>query len=309
MDAHGSGDSEIEAFGAKHSNSSPFSTEADARPPMTRRQMIAAASGGLLAAAGITIAEAGERRHAGDQGGRRKGVAEQYPVLPVEQVLGRGPTSPEPAGRAAREPRAAPAGPAPIVAGLPWYEAFDTPVARDGAYWIGLGRGWGEVRGGHIVCFRPPAIRDADGAWPHYDQGQTNACAGFASSRAASLLNRRLFDGFLMYEAAKRYDRWRGDGYEGCSVDGALNALEHEGPFSVRLDGLSQPIAAAAIDSWTWANSVEETLAALCSREGFVRVLNSWGTSYPREVRLPIRSLDRIIAERAELGIVIDRAA
>ena len=200
-------------------------------------------------------------------------------------------------------------GPAPVVMGCAWYESFDRPVRRGGSWWIGLPEFfWGEVRGGHAVCLRPPALMDMESAYLHYDQGEEGACAGFATARAASLFNRRLYDGFAQYGAAQRHDEWPGEGYFGTSVNGALQGLRLEGAWRVRA-GVTAAAATVSdgISAFRWASSSDQVLTALGSREGFVRILNSWGEGYPREVRLPVAGLARLMAEGGEFGVPVDR--
>jgi hypothetical protein len=254
---------------------------------LTRRKLLAGV-GGLLAAPALAMASAA--------------ATETHP----ERAFGcRVDVAPGPAP-ASRASAVAATSPRPVLAGIPWYERFDTPVERTGAFWIGLGREWGSVRAGHAVCLRPPALRDPRGAWEHYDQGASCAAVGFAASRAASLLTQRLYDGVRMYEAAQRYDQWNGENYDGTTIEAGLAALVAEGPWPVR-QSITQPIRADAIKSWRWALTVEEILAALGSGEEFVRVLSSWGTAFPREVRLPLRAIERLLAESSQFGVAIGR--
>lgn len=197
----------------------------------------------------------------------------------------------------------------PVVIGCNWYDAFDAPEKRaDGFWWIGINQNWGSVRGGHAVCLRPPALTDLVSAWDHYNQGEEGACSGFASARAASIYNRRLYDGFNQYYAARRNDQWIGENYEGSSINGALQGLRLEGAWRVR-SGVpaATPTLADGISRFVWANSVDQIRSALKTREQFVRVLNSWGRDYPREVRLPLYALERLISEGGEFGVPIDR--
>ena len=196
----------------------------------------------------------------------------------------------------------------PVVIGVEWYERFDQPERRDGAYWIGLDGVWGDVRGGHAVCLRPPAIADLDSAWLHYDQGEEGACAGFAAARAASLCNRRLYDGFKQYEAAQRNDEWAGEGYFGTSVNGALQGLRLEGAWPVRAGKTAlSPRPQAGVTGFLWAKTVQDVTRALKTTEGFVRVLNSWGNDYPREVRMPLTAVEKLLAAGGEFGVPLDR--
>ena len=201
--------------------------------------------------------------------------------------------------------------PSPVVIGIPWYSAFDSPVQRDGAWWIGLGD-WGRVRGGHAVCLRPPQLADVASAWFHYNQRQEGACVGYATSRAATLFNRRIYDGRSLYLAAQRRDPWPGSSveeprYEGTSVLAGLDTLRLDGAWPVRAGRVTGPRAADGIQNFYWCDSAEQVGHALDSK-AYVRVLNSWGRGYPREVRLPMEAIDRLIREEGEFAVPVDRA-
>lgn len=196
----------------------------------------------------------------------------------------------------------------PVVVGIPWYEAFDKPVKRGASYWIGdVGGEWGEVRGGHAVCLRPPSVTDVVSAYAHYDQGSEGACVGFATARAATLMNRKLYDGLEQYWAAQRNDEWAGEGYVGSSVNGGLQGLRLEGAWLVRAGVTRGPLIDQGISGFRWAKSPVEVQAALKSKEPYVRILNSWGTNYPKEVRMPLASVSRLIDEGGEFGVPVDR--
>lgn len=198
----------------------------------------------------------------------------------------------------------------PVVAGVPWYTAFDTPVkGSDGWWWIGTNADWGSVRGGHAICLRPPSLTDLVSAWDHYNQGQEGACVGFACSRAASLMNRRLYDGFSLYRVAQTRDPWPGEAYSGTSVNAGLNTLRIDGAWRVRKGVVSGPHSEDRIVSFLWARTSNDVVLALQTVEPFVRVLNSWGRGYPREVRLPVPALARLLREGGEFGVPTDLVA
>ncbi len=203
--------------------------------------------------------------------------------------------------------RSMPAVACPVVMGVPWYEAFDQPVLKGGAYWIGLGD-LGRVRGGHAVCLRPPAVKDVASAHAYCNQGVEGSCVGWAVSRAATLLNRRLYNGFPLYEAAKRRDPWAGEDYDGTSVNAGLDTLRLEGAWPVRAGVTSGPRVQAGVSAFRWAHTVYEVTEALHSGEPFVRLLNSWGVNYPKEVRVPLAVIERLLAEGGEFGVPVDRS-
>ena len=203
----------------------------------------------------------------------------------------------------------APATAVPVVIGIPWYSGFDRPM-RDAVafdvYWIGKGE-LGSVRGGHAVCLRPPTMTDPKASWVHYNQGREGACVGFATSRAATLFNNKLYNGLNLYNKAKTRDPWPGENYSGTSVNAGLNTLRLDGAWPVKAGVTVGPVKADGILSYAWAKSASEVAAALKSDEGFVRVLNSWGKGYPAEVRMPLEVLDRLLKEGGEAGVPIDR--
>lgn len=202
---------------------------------------------------------------------------------------------------------AMPATACPVVIGVNWYTAFDRPTKDSaGIYWIGREASWGMLRGGHCVCLRPPTITDLVGAQTYWNQGREGACVGFGTSRAASLYNRRFYDGFSLYNAAKTRDSWPGEDYSGTSVNAGLKTLQVQGAWRATPQG-SQPFLKDGCTSFLWARSVEDVTAALKSSEPFVRILNSWGMGYPAEVRMPLEAVARLLSEGGEFGVPVDR--
>jgi len=195
----------------------------------------------------------------------------------------------------------------PVVMGIPWWTAFDTPIMVDRAWYIGTEQEWGTLRGGHAVCVRPPSVADLGSAYLHYNQGSEGACVGFAVSRAASLSNRRLYDGFSLYRAAQRRDPWPGEAYSGTSVNAGLDTLRLEGAWPVVKGVVQAARLTAGISEFRWARSVEEIRDALKTDEGFVRILNSWGAGYPREVRMHWWAVERLLAAGGEFGVPVDK--
>lgn len=201
-----------------------------------------------------------------------------------------------------------PEGNCPVVIGMNWYASFDRPMRDvDGAWWIGEQSNWGTVRGGHCICLRPPGLPDIVGAHAYWNQGVEGACVGFGVSRAASLFNRRLYDGFSLYRAAQQRDEWPGESYSGTSVNAGLQTLRIDGAWRATPSG-TRPVYKDGCSSFMWASTVDDIVGALKTNEPFVRVLNSWGLNYPAEVRISLESLQRLMNENAEAGIPIDRA-
>ncbi|MFM9106347.1 MAG: hypothetical protein ACKOWF_06570 [Chloroflexota bacterium] len=283
-------------------------------PARTRRGLLQAAAGGAAVLAGITrvspAAGAGPRDRVGAED-------ECDPADPDCEQFGAGRPNGRfgcillPASQRGDAPGRFGAGPdttpSPVLAGIPWFEAFDRPVRRTSGWWIGTTSSWGAVRAGHAVCLRPPSIPDLAGGWEFYDQGPSDACVGFATARMLSMYNARFYNGQEMYRAAQQNDRWPGSNYAGTSIDGGMQAALRVGAWRVANFRTTGPFLSDGIKSWAWLESSDEVLTALGSREGFVRILNSWGAGYPREVRLPLAGLNRIIREGAQFASAVDR--
>ena len=204
-----------------------------------------------------------------------------------------------------------PTTPVPVVLGALWYSNFDRPtVGSDGRWWIGRGD-LGHIRGGHAVCLKPQSLRDSVAWWQWFNQGQEGACVGFAASRAMTLLNRKRYDARWLYREAQRVDEWPGEDYSGTSVRAAMDVLRRVG-HAPTYRGVTRPVdAAEGITENRWATSVDEVLTCLQSPAyatiGAVPVLNSWGTSFPHIVWLPLETLDRLLREDGEATIFTDR--
>jgi hypothetical protein len=133
-------------------------------------------------------------------------------------------------------------------------------------------------------------------------------CVGFGISRLTSHLNRKRYDGFELYRAAKKVDEWPGEDYDGTSVRAGLDVLRTQGHWLVtrghtRAAQLSEGIAANR-----WVTSIKDCLSVLGTPDGdSVEVLNSWGKSYPQIVHMPASVLERLWCEEGEIGVVTDR--
>jgi hypothetical protein len=206
-----------------------------------------------------------------------------------------------------------PTKPTPVVLGINWYQQFDAPVARDGAWWIGVGD-WKAIRGGHAICVKPPVLKDYAAFWTHYDQGVEGACVGFSASRMMSLLNasptlKPLYDGKSLYLEAREIDGIEDTMGEGTTVRAGMDVLRAQGPFPVRKGIVMPPEIGHGIVANRWATSVEQIVACLGqdASRGWVDLVNSWGRRYPRVVRLPLESLERLLREDGDATIVTDR--
>lgn len=236
-------------------------------------------------------------------------------------------------------PEAIPVRPVPVVVGFGWYSNFNNPVKdSQGRYWIGKGN-WGSLLGGHCFCFEPgneldangvgvaPSLQDALSWWDFYDQWDSSACTGYGTSRMVSLLNRKRYFAKWLWDQAKAGDEWSdtnpGDN-EGSSVNSAMRVLRTKGhvlwntkyqEFDDIYDNHERsalkPVVSEGISVVRWAKNVDEVHAALKSpandRMGGVRFLNSWGRSYPHRTWMSDETLQRLIDEDGEVGLVVDR--
>jgi len=208
-----------------------------------------------------------------------------------------------------------PISPTPVVLGINWYSAFDRPTqAKDRSWWLPrAGQSLGYVRGGHAICMRPDALRDS---WHAYYSQVGGSCVGFSISRMMSLLNRERYDGQKLYLAAQLTDDWDDTPpEEGTSVRAGCDIARRLGMWRViRGKTEDHPTLDRGIAENRWATSVEEIAACLSPADegdaildrGWVRLVNSWGLTYP-EVRLDLDVLHRLVfAEQGEATVVTD---
>jgi hypothetical protein len=213
--------------------------------------------------------------------------------------------------------------PTPVVLGVNWYSAFDSPQKdSQGHYWIGRDGKLGSVRGGHCVCLKPKGVSDTTGWWDFYNQGAEGACVGFGTSRAVTLMNRKRYFARWLWDQAKLADEWSdtnpGDD-NGTSVRAGLGVLKDKGHITwqtslkeadddwTKRQALT-PIYAEGINAYRWATSVDDALAALgYTGLDYVDMINSWGRSYPHLTRMPATVLARLLKEDGEVGLVTDR--
>jgi len=203
---------------------------------------------------------------------------------------------------------ATPAAPTPVVLGINWYSNFDEPnLDSKGRYWIGVGN-LGPIRGGHCICAKSSGHPDLIGWWQFYDQGQEGACVGFGTARAQSLLNRTRYDAFWTYNEAKKIDEWPGEDYDGTSVRAGF---EVERTLGLKRARSGLVVQGDGIAAYRWATTVKMVHGSLQSpladSLGAIPLLNSWGTAYPHIVWLPDETLDRLLSEDGEAGLITDR--
>lgn len=220
--------------------------------------------------------------------------------------------------------------PRPVVLGINWYTNFDRPEQdSNGKYWIGRSSNLGSIRGGHCVALQPYGVADNLNWWSFYDQGSEGACVGFGSSRMMTLMNRKRYFARWLWDRSKEIDEWSdtnpGDA-DGTSVRAALDVLRTKGhvPWrdleayrAMNTDGEGSdwiarakltPVVSEGISANRWIRSMDDMIQVLGQgKRSYCVVLNSWGTSYPRYVRIPITTLERLWNEDGEFGVPTDR--
>jgi hypothetical protein len=214
--------------------------------------------------------------------------------------------------------------PQPVVVGINWYSDFDSPVKKGRMYWVGLNaKKLGYVRGGHCVCMPHLTTADATGWQLFYNQGEEGACVGFGSSRAMSLLNRKQFNPWWLWDLAKTVDEWAetnaGDG-EGTSVRAAMDILRTLGhvPWAKEMKDLAwqerdklTALAAEGISENRWALKIDDLFSVLQNeaykKRGAIPFLNSWGLSYPHVTWMPCETWDRLMQEQGEFTMITDK--
>lgn len=211
-----------------------------------------------------------------------------------------------------RRTLAATLAPSPMVWGVNWYAAFDSPDrASDGRWWVARDGNLGQVRGGHAIASPSNDHRDRESWQIFYDQGSEGACVGFSVCRMLTYLNRRRYDGRELYKAAQKVDVWPGESYEGTSVRAGLDVARKRGPCRVR-DGVTRaPAAGEGISEYRWTADADDAIRVLGwdhgTKVGAVPWTNSWGDDYPRVVWVPGEVAQRLIDEDGEVAVPVDR--
>lgn len=218
--------------------------------------------------------------------------------------------------------------PRPVVIGVNWYSNFDDPI-RDssGAWWIGRGS-LGRLRGGHCVCLKERKAPRGPKSYAFYDQGTEGACVGFGTSLMLSHLNHKLYFARWLWDRSKEIDEWSdtnpGDS-DGTSVRAALDIVRTKGHIvydplahdSINRDGVGAdwiprssltPVYEEGIKANRWITSIDDCLQVLgYTGLDYVDIMNSWGSSYPPLVRMPVTTLERLWHEYGEIGVPTDR--
>lgn len=198
-----------------------------------------------------------------------------------------------------------------------WYSDFDRPTqAKDGSWHLPSAKNIrGTVRGGHCTTLaQMGAVAALDPLWwVFYDQGPEGACDGVAHAQRESLRKRGTYDGFWLYdEARKREARYPfGEGTTSrtvCQVLQIKGLRTQVAPVQSH-DGFDGPVdPKLGISAYRWATSAEDICNVLGRPNALaLPLLNQWGKSYPRVVWIPVDTVDRILAEEGEADVVTDR--
>ncbi len=235
---------------------------------------------------------------------------------------------------AAKPLSAAPAGvptDVPVVVGVNWWSAFDTPKQLLDGSWhlpdVAKGEDLGTIRGGHCFCLEPMGAVKCNRrvAQVFYNQLEEPACVGFGNSRAITIHKgmeaggeAKLFDALWLYDEARCLEGTYPSG-EGSTVHSGAQVLLARGHrqqtgqgVCTRDTGDAAPLPLDGIGAIRWATSVEEVLAAL-GRPGAEAVPweQSWGLAYPSAdvsvVWLPVATLDQLLKEGGEAGVYTER--
>jgi hypothetical protein len=208
----------------------------------------------------------------------------------------------------------APTKPVPVISGVNWYRDFDKPIWKPGdrKFWVGLNsKSLGSIRGGHCICIPHKTSLDLPQWYSYYDQGEEGACVGFGSSRAMSLLNRKMYNARWWWNIAKDNDEWpethSGDN-EGTSVRAAMDIGRTLG---IAKKDKTTPIIDEGISANRWARRIDDAFSVLQNplyqKLGAMPFFNNWGKEYPHIVWMPCETWSRLMDEDGEFTMFTDR--
>lgn len=147
-------------------------------------------------------------------------------------------------------------------------------------------------------------------------------CVGFGSSRAMSLLNKKLYNAWWLWDEAKLSDDFTdtnpGD-ENGSTVRAAMDVLRFKGhvAWNNNQAGLSvndrDNLIANKSDGIVankWATSVDDLFSVLQNplyeKLEAIPFVNSWGTSYPWFTWVPCKIWERLLKEDGEMTMITD---
>lgn len=211
-------------------------------------------------------------------------------------------------------PETAPTTPTSVRIGINFYHSFfDPKIDKDGHAWIGKGKRWGRIDGGHaMIVPKKDAVLTRDLA-DYYNQGQKPQCVAYSNCLAATLDNdgQKYAPGWLYRRCQDQYDRIPGPPppYDGTEVRAALECERVEGLVRA---GEDAPHAEDGISVYRWATTIEAMHAAAGTdvNLGYFILFNTWGPGWGDHgtVRVPNEAMERLIFKEAgDAGIPTDR--
>lgn len=213
---------------------------------------------------------------------------------------------------------AQPSSPEPMCLAGNWYTDFDAPKrAKNGSWHLPSAKEIrGSVRGGHNTSLaQMGALKTLPLAWWYfYNQGPEGACEGVGHAQRESLRRGGTYDGFWLYNQARKLEGTFPDG-EGTTSRTICQVLKAQGlrvqtgkelSHDESIDGPVDP--KLGISAYRWATTAEEVCNVLGRPNAYaVPLINQWGPPYPQVVWLPVDMLDRILHEEGEADVITDR--
>ena len=202
----------------------------------------------------------------------------------------------------------------PVAPGFGWYSSFDEPQKGSDGRYVLKTKNLGWIRGGHCVCFCPPALlpKDTQAFYKFFNQKQEGACEGFGHARRKSIQLGRTTDAFHLYDDGRRIEGEYPTG-EGTTNDSICQALRkwglhvQYGTEAHRTAVSSEPVIEHA-STYRWALTVDQVWSVLGIKDGSpAPLLNSWGEQYPHVVYMPPETFARLLREGGEVDILTDR--
>lgn len=204
--------------------------------------------------------------------------------------------------------------PKPVTIGVNWYEDFDQPrQTSDGSWHLPEAHAIrGQIRGGHCITLgpmgfmaTPDKVKFIEALWRYYNQGPEGACEGFGHAHAQSIEVGGLYDGFRLYDDARKIEGTFPSG-EGTTNHAAVQALQNVGiapqpGTECQREYKGDATYVKPVTDVRWTKDAQEVLTALGRlNAAAIPLLNSWGLTYPCVVWLPVTTLARLLEEDGE---------
>lgn len=114
-----------------------------------------------------------------------------------------------------------------------------------------------------------------------FDQGSEGSCVGFGCARTLGIINREIYDPWVIYNEARKIDEWPGEDYEGTSVRAGLEVLRSQG---ARDTDITTVELSAGIEEYRWASTVDEIRGYIALGVPVVIGVN-WYSNFDRPVK------------------------